>query len=283
MLNAETLARDILNGSRPPSDAMNRADVYDVLNRGANGRLPFLGSSSKIDAGKGFGILGAVLYMMPAMQSGRESCSGRSDGCTDACLVANTGRMDMAGPQTARRRRHASFYADRRRFLADLHDEIAAHEKRAIRAGKVPAIRLNGTTDLPWHRMKYTDHNGAQHARLHDAFPNVRFYEYTKHSFDTSAKGAGIPANLHLTFSISERADADEKAREYLANGYGAAVVTFTKKHDIPPVFTVAGSDWNTTDGDAHDARFLDPASAVVILAAKGNAKTDTSGFVRNP
>ena len=33
-------------------------------------------------------------------------------------------------------------------------------------------------------------------------------------------------------------------------------------------------------DGDAHDLRFLDPASAIVYLKAKGRAKKDTSGFV---
>jgi hypothetical protein len=278
---AETLAREILAGERRASDAFGRPDAYDFLNRSASGsRLPFLGSSAKIDAGKGYGILGAVLYMQPAQESGREACAGRSAGCTAACLAESTGRMSMIGSQTARRRRHASFFADRGRFLADLHDEIAWHERKARKLGKIAAVRLNGTTDLPWHRLRYVAHNGDRFARLHDAFPNVRFYEYTKIAYGTASKG-GIPPNLHLTFSVSDRDDADTKAAEYLAAGFGSAVVTFTKKHEGPDTFTIGDVSYPTVDGDAHDARFLDPAGSVVILAAKGRAKTDETGFVR--
>jgi hypothetical protein len=276
-----TLVADILNGDVQASAAMGRADLYDALNAGANERLPFLGSSSKIAAGASVDVLGAVLYMMPAQSSGREACAGRSAGCTAACLAEGTGRMSMSGPQRARRRRHASFFADRGRFLADLHTEIAAHEARAIRQGKVPAIRLNGTTDLPWHRMPYTSHEGIRYARLHDAFPDVHFYEYTKLPLSVQSKG-GMPANLHLTFSVSEREDAETKALPYLDAGYGAAVVIAAPKHEHPPVFELSGREWRMVDGDAHDARFLDLPGSIVALAAKGRAKTDTSGFVRS-
>lgn len=272
------LAAAILSGDLTASAAMGRADAYDALNMGANGRLPFLGTSSKIDAGTSIGILSAVLYMQPAMVSGREACPFRSDGCTAACLAESTGRMSMTGPQTARRRRHASFFADRGRFLADLHAEIARHERIARKAGKVAAIRLNGTTDLPWHRMRYTDHSGVKHARIHDAFPGVKFYEYTKRPL--GAQG-DIPPNLHLTFSVSERTDSEEHAAPYLAAGQSAAVVIFAPKHAHPETFMIGDTSYPMVDGDAHDARFLDPAGSIVALAAKGNAKTDTSGFVR--
>lgn len=280
--DAAKLAAAILKGSIPASAAMGRADAYDALNASATGgNLPFLGSSAKIDAGTKVGILSTVLYMQPARESGREACAGRSAGCTAACLAEGTGRMSMTASQTARRRRHASFYADRPRFLADLHAEIARHERKARKAGKVPAVRLNGTTDLPWHRMAYTAHDGTRYARLHDAFPHVRFYEYTKMPLATMAKG-GMPANLSLTFSVSERPDAEVKATDYLNAGYSAAVVTFTERHRIPASFYVGGQSRPTVDGDAHDARFLDPAGSVVILAAKGRAKSDSSGFVKS-
>ena len=280
-MTAAKLAAAILAGDLPASAAIGRPDAYDALNRGASGPLPFLGTSAKIDAGQSVGILSAVLYMQPANESGREACAGRSEGCTAACLAEGTGRMSMHGPRLARRRRHASFYADRLRFLADLHAEIAKHERAAVRAGKVPAIRLNGTTDLPWHRMAYTSHDGIRYARLHDAFPNVKFYEYTKLPLRAASRGVGIPANLWLTFSVSERDDADAYAAEYLDAGYSTAVVTFTERHVIPRSFKIGGKSRRTVDGDAHDARFLDPSGAVVILAAKGRAKSDTSGFVK--
>ena len=274
----DTLVSDILSGHALPSAAMGRKDLYDALNTGASGRLPFLGTSTKIEAGGSAGVLSAVLYMVPADLSGREACSGRSDGCSAACLAESTGKMSFPNAQRARRRRHASFYADRRRFLADLHAEVAKHERKAKRAGKAPAIRLNGTTDLPWHRMAYVGPDGVSYPSLHAAFPNVHFYEYTKRP--RSLQGA-IPSNLSLTFSLSARADAEGYATEYLLAGHGVAVVADHKRHVPPPTFSIGGASYPTLDGDAHDARFLDPASHIVMLAAKGRAKTDTTGFVQ--
>lgn len=280
--SADALAADILSGRVPASAAIGRADIYDSLNRAADGTaLKFLGTSVKIDAGHSVGVLTRVLYMQPANESGREACAGRSAGCTAACLAEKTGHMSMPGSQRARRRRHASFFADRGRFLADLHTEIAAHERSAVRKGKVAAIRLNGTTDLPWHRMKYTTHNGVSYPSLHVAFPRVHFYEYTKHPYAVAAKG-GLPANLSLTFSVNERPDSDTRAAEYLAAGYCAAVVMKIPRHNPPATFTLAGTSYPVLDGDAHDARFTDPSGHIVALSAKGRAKHDTSGFVRS-
>lgn len=282
--NPRALASLILAGDLPASTAMHRPEVYPHLNASpATGvALPFLGTSSKIEAGQRAGILSKVLYMLPAMSSGREACAGRSEGCTAACLVRDTGRMNMAAPVRARIRRHASFYADRTRFLADVHAEVRQHAKRALREGKIPAVRLNGTTDLPWHRMPFETHDGERFACLHDASPDVNFYEYTKHPLARSIGTRGsLPSNLHLVFSVSEREDADERAAEYLAAGYSVAVVLATAKHDLPGRYTIGGVSAPVVDGDAHDARFLDPRGSIVGLAAKGRAKHDTSGFVR--
>lgn len=270
----------ILSGDVPASAAMGRANLYDALNAGATGRLPFLGGSAKIDAGQSVGVLSAVLYMQPARESGREACAGRSDGCTAACLAESTGRMSGTGPRQARRRRHASFYADRARFLSDLHTEIQAHERKAKRAGKIAAIRLNGTTDLPWHRMPFTDSDGIRWANLHTANPGVQFYDYTKLPLAIQRKGS-IPPNLHLTFSLSDREDSDRHATAYLAAGLNVAMVAAIAKHAGPATVLLGGHTWPTIDGDEHDARFLDFPGSVVLLAAKGRAKRDETGFVR--
>jgi hypothetical protein len=272
----EALAASILSGDLPASAAMGRADVYPYLRGSA-----FLGTSAKIDAGQGYGVLSTVLYMQPARESGREACAGRSAGCTAACLAEGTGRMSMSGPRVARRRRHAAFYADRAQFLTDLSTEIARHERKARKQGKTPAVRLNGTTDLPWHRMAFVDASGVRWPNLHTAHPGVQFYEYTKLPLRAAAKG-GIPANLALTFSLSDREDADRYAAEYLRAGHGAAVVLRIARHDCPDTFAVDGERFPVVDGDAHDARFLDPSGSIVALAAKGRAKSDTSGFVRD-
>ncbi len=251
MLTATALVSDILSGALPASAAIGRPDVYEELNYGQDGPLAFLGSSYKVAKGLKYGVLSAVLYMQPADSSGREACSGRSDGCTAACLELETGHMSMPGSKRARRRRHASFYSDRPRFLADLAREIGKLQRKADRKGMTLSIRLNGTTDLPWHRMRVTV-NGVTYPNLHTLYPRAEFYEYTKLPFALQAK-RGIPANLHLTFSISERTDSDTFAAEYLQAGYGAAVVTFDPKHQGPNTYRVAGMSWPTVDGDKHD------------------------------
>lgn len=268
-MKSTELATAILAGELPAAAAIGRTDAYDALNAGATGRLPFLGSSTKIDAALGQGILTRVLYMEAAGASGRQACAFRSAGCEAACLVEFTGRMSMNAARRARRRRHASFYADRTRFLADLASEIAHLEREAKRKGMRPAVRLNGTTDLPWERMRF----GA-HRNLMEAFPNVQFYDYTK--FPLNKRGP-LPDNYHLTYSFSEKASAPADSTAYLDNGFSVAVVFQASKGNLP----VQWRGRRVIDGDKTDARFTDAPGCWVGLSAKGRAKTDTSGFVQ--
>ena len=271
-----TLVSDILAGNATAASAIGRPDLYAPLMAGKNGVLPILGSSRKIEAGLAYGVDSAVVYMMPAMSSGRNACPGASDGCIDVCLVVS-GQMGHMNAVVARRRKQAAFFADRNAFFCQLYGEVKSRAANAVKNGKIPAYRVNGVTDWTYWRMPFTL-DGVSYPSIVHALPDVQFYEYTKKRL--SAQGA-IPSNLHLTFSYSERPDADERAAEYLQAGHNVAVVTFGKKHDIPAEWTIGGVSYPTVDGDLHDARFLDPKGHVVILAAKGRATTDTSGFVQ--
>jgi hypothetical protein len=185
--------------------------------------------------------------------------------------------MSMDAARTARRRRHASFYADRPRFLTDVAGEIAELEREAARKGMRAAVRPNGTTDFPWERMPVT-YNGTRYPNLMTAFPAVTFYDYTKAPL---TKRGPLPANYHLTFSLSERPDAEENAGEYLDAGYPVAVVFDAPKGAIPTTYPLAGKVRRVIDADKTDARFTDPHGVIAGLSAKGRAKDDTSGFVR--
>jgi hypothetical protein len=126
--------------------------------------------------------------------------------------------------------------------------------------GMKPAIRLNGTSDLPWLAME-----------LAAAFPEVEFYDYTKHPKPWLRT---LP-NYHLTFSHSGHNMQD--CSEALEHGINVAVVFTTRRGEALP------ETWNgfpVIDGDLHDCRFLDPKGVVVGLRAKGAAKGSPSPFV---
>ena len=83
---------------------------------------------------------------------------------------------------------------------------------------------------------------------------------------------AYLPANYHLTFSRSEKNDAD--VLPLLRAGKQVAVVFAGKT--LPTLY----QGYRVIDGDRHDARFLDLRGVVIGLRAKGKAKHDTTGFV---
>ena len=90
-------------------------------------------------------------------------------------------------------------------FLMDLAGEIGKLQRRAAAKGLKAAVRLNGTSDLPYERYKVpgTDKN------IMELFPDVQFYDYTK--LENRIVGQTLPANYHLTFSRAE--DNDHKLR----------------------------------------------------------------------
>jgi hypothetical protein len=219
----------------------------------------------------GAGYLTAIMYLAPADLSGWNVCQFASLGCTGGCLnTAGRGRFDNV--QQARINRTKLFFEDRQAFMDKLYLEIHAHVRKATRLGLKPAVRLNGTSDIPWERLAGADIN------IMGLFPNVQFYDYTKYPYH-KRPSESLPANYHLTFSRSETTSGEDMATN-LHNGRNVAVVF----HPPQPtnVRRVLGlTSWaRVINGDAHDMRFLDPVGVIVGLKAKGRARKDTSGFV---
>jgi hypothetical protein len=150
---------------------------------------------------------------------------------------------------------------DRDRFLDSLRWDIGMTIRRAAKLGFKPAIRINGTSDLPWIAL--------QMAR---EFPQVRFYDYTK----LPKPFLRIRPNYAITFSYSGHNLAE--CMEALRNGVNVSVVFNVRKVAKLP------KTWNgyrVIDGDKHDLRFLDRKRVIVGLRPKG--KVQPSAFLVEP
>lgn len=213
------------------------------------------------------GYMSAILHLSPSDRSGFQTCAKATVGCRAACLnTAGRGGLGLKtkgdnGVQKARRRKTHWFFARRAEFMAQLATEVANHVKKAEGKGFIPCIRLNGTSDIRWETIPV-----GGYENIFQMFPNVQFYDYTK----VPNRDLTIP-NYHLTFSLAESNEADAEAE--LRRGCNIAVVF----DGVPSEYLGAP----VVDGDESDLRFLDPSGVVVGLKAKGEAKSDTSGFVK--
>jgi hypothetical protein len=242
----------------------------------------------KTEKGRGLGYWTFILHFAPADLSGWNVCAMSTAGCREACLnTAGRGGI-MAGGlltyeqvqggrrnaiQSARRMRTRAYFQHRAEFMQVLAKEITKAILRAKREGYTPVFRLNGTSDIRWETIPV-----GNAANIFELFPEVQFYDYTK-----LPNRKHIPANYHLTFSLAD--GNDTFARAALANGMNVAAV-FRDKATVARYMesgiTIGGAAVPVARGDDTDLRFLDAAGCVVGLYAKGNAKRDMSGFVRD-
>jgi len=265
-----------------------------------------VGTDAKTVKGFKLQVCTAILYLAPADSAGRGNlCPHASTGCRAACLfTAGRGKFDNV--RTARINKTLRWFDDRRQFLADIVQDITKLEKYCKRHGLTPAVRLNGTSDIPWENVILPDDG----CNLMELFPAVKFYDYTKnpHRAIKSASGR-FPANYSLCFSRSELNQAD-CARVLRAGGnvsvvYSAsafAEFAWDNKGQSVPVWKIHNGGKldgvryqeqqiatlgnvhtvRVFNGDLSDVRFYDPKGVVVALKAKGDARGDSSGFVVN-
>ena len=209
---------------------------------------------------------GAILHLAPADKAGRayNTCAGASDGCRAACLnTAGRGRFDSI--QRARIRKTRWFFDDRVGFMHQLVDDVGLLVQQASKVGKIPVVRLNGTSDIPWESVLIEGF-----CNIFEYYPQVQFYDYTK--LPLRAVGNRW-LNYHLTFSKSESNQAIVR-RLVNATNVNIAVVFSA---ELPEYYLGRP----VVDGDTYgDFRFLDPQGVVVGLKAKGDARRDDSGFV---
>lgn len=261
---------------------ISRADLFKAVAFTKSGRpRNILGTSVKVEKGEAQGVLTAVAYLSPGREAGVNMCP-MAAGCEAGCLGTTTGRLRMDQATRARISKTLWLMLYRDHFLRRLNWEIIGHTMTAEALGMIPAVRMNGSSDIAWER-----HGVPQ------AHPEVQFYDYTKLPAKSRAKA---PSNYRLTFSLSERADSKRHALEWLDAGGNVAVVVAGESTKVKDAKAAAagiieagtlttwhGGQFHThpaIDGDLTDIRFDDPPGAWVVLYAKGGALKDISGFV---
>lgn len=226
--------------------------------------------NEKTRKGEKKGWLTAIMHLLPHKQNslGKNFCAHASPGCAKACLNgAGRGGIFPKIPE-ARDRRSVYFIRHRKLFMMQLVAEISLLEVEALKEEASLAIRLNGTSDIPWENYKTRDGRN-----IFESFREIQFYDYTK-SIERLKKNSH--PNYHLTFSRSE--ENELQCLEALANGFNVAVV-----------FDKLPKTWNgypVVNGDDTDLRFLDDKNVVVglkykNLTSKGadNEKAFVDGF----
>ncbi len=214
---------------------------------------------AKTKKGSKRGYLTGVMYLAPATEASNVNlCPMASDECRQACLYG----AGMAGVfpsiKAARIQKTRWMLRDPESFLDQLRADIRELVRSAAARDMVPAVRINGTSDLPKLALK-----------MAREFPEVQFYDYTK----IPGSWKRTLANYHLTFSHS--GTNLESCLIALEHGINVAVVF---NGELP-------ATWNgrpVVNGDESDLRFLDPQGVIVGLKAKGTArKMDTGGFIQ--
>jgi hypothetical protein len=247
-------------------------DALSTTDSGKPRRI--LGKSEKVSKGLKQGVLTAVVYLAPASMSGVDLCPWSSAGCRSACL-RNHGRMSMGLQTRAQLYKSWWFLLFPVHFLGRLAGEIEKLQDKASRAGLIPAVRLNGTSDIPWEKTG-----------IFNQFGDVEFYDYTKAPLNKRQDAS----NYHLTFSVSDKKGSLAMGQRYVDNGRNASIVVGDTERTADGGKSTAlrivksGALFNrpAIDGDKTDVRFQDKPGAFVVLSAKGPiARRDETGFVK--
>ncbi len=221
----------------------------------AKQKLLAIDTNAKTVKGQKVGYMTGILYMIP---DDTICPASKVAGCREGCLVS-AGRGVMTPVKAGRAKKTAFYHADKVAFYAQLRVECEALIKRAAKKGMIPAVRLNGTSDI-------------DHTDFIATMPELQFYDYTKRT--AIVEKAKLLPNYHVTFSYSTNARYQKHVNDAIHAGSNIAVVFRNKA--LPEFFM----GLPVVNGDETDLRFLDESQVVVGLYAKGKAKKDTSGLV---
>ena len=229
---------------------------------------PILGTASaKTVKGQKIGMLTGIIYLVPD----EKICPmARLAGCMAPCL-STAGRGAFRTIQRQRQAKTDFFKNDQRAFMLSFAADVWSLARAAAKRKMTPLVRPNGTSDILWENIEVCDG-----LNIFQCFPEVQFYDYTKHpSRKLEGKTCG---NYDLTYSFSGITPIAITHKGLLNPDNSRVAVVFHKRAEIPASFR----GWPVVDGDNTDVRHIEPKTVVVALYSKGKAKRDFSGFVQH-
>lgn len=269
------------------------------------GSKPYLlGSSTKLEHNDTSGetsVLGSkqlVQYLQPSTQGGIKGCNtcgSETKGCKGACL-SGSGQLGLTGGEIAKQTRTRMAWEHPDQYLGLVHSQIRNHERTAQGMRRTAVVRLNGTSDVGWHRL------GETSDLLIGSRPKTQFNEYTK--FDThdvvEHEDPNPYSNYHQIHSVTENTTVP-RIKQITSSGRNVAVPFNIKKGEaVPDTVTLRDKQGRSVDlptvrtergesaGDAHDMRHLDQKiGGAVVLRAKEitvqgrRGVFDKTGFIR--
>ena len=157
-----------------------------------NSKRPLLSANSKLKKAAGrYRAIG--LAMAPwKFAGGGNLCAMASQGCISACNGLWAGMNVTTSTRFALIGRARLYLEFRDLFLIKLKSELERFEKLCLRTGRIPAVRLNVSTDIPWE--KTSPHIFADR-------PRTRFYDYTAYTVEARRI---LPPNYQLCHSWKE-------------------------------------------------------------------------------
>lgn len=253
----------------------------------------FSTDSAKAAKASGYGYLNAIHYIAPATLGGAGNmCSHYTLACLYNCLGWQSGQASMVkdldtgmnNVRESRKLKAQLFMRDRGNYMNRLARDIVALDRKARRDGLELCVRLNGSSDLRFERIRFDLDSKTmaaigglrkgefipwKNATLLELFPHIQFVDYTKNPNRLD----NAPGNLSLTLSYSVENSAD--CVKALMSGHNVAIIF---DGSLPESF----AGFPVINGDLHDLRHLDPRGGHIVgLSPKGRrAKKDTTGFI---
>ena len=153
----------------------------------------------------GLKVIDHANHLLPGRQPVRANlCTKATAECIAACLTFSGQNLNDDYNTIKKFALTQSLMRETTAFVRMLAEAVSRHEKKCIRAGKQPLIRLNVYSDIPWELAC---------PELFQKFSDTQFYDYTKVP-GRDPEGMGI-SNYDITFSFSgTKANVEEMEHE---------------------------------------------------------------------